>query len=116
YQGFCNCALSVSATTAPEASNNQHFGPSHFLRTTWTYPATNRLLFSGGAAFGFFGEDVKAEGVNRPEDIPILDVATGIAYNSQYKTSPGISATYGWNSATNFNGRFSVSYITGSHA
>src|SRR5206468_1771993 len=56
-QTGCNCSTAVSSTVVPEAAVRFEYGVNHLLQSTWSYPATNRLLFQAGASYGLFPKD-----------------------------------------------------------
>jgi len=90
-------------------------GPSRLTQATWSNPATNRLLFEAGATYGYNGQSpTRTEGVTR-DDISVTELSTGLVYGSY--TGPIACCAYGQGNRSNqANERFSVSYITGSHA
>src|SRR5205823_1828820 len=56
----CSCYFRVSTgTTSPEASVNLRFTPVHLVLSTWTYPATNRLLFEVGGSYNYSAQTVE---------------------------------------------------------
>lgn len=106
----------VLATRAPEAAIHQKY-PNSVTQVMWSFPATNRLLFEAGATI------LRAEQNNfrmadvAPDDIPIIELSTGVNYNARAAvpamgtTEPGVGQR-----RDQSNQRFSVSYVTGSHA
>jgi hypothetical protein len=112
WQETCNCFYSVTFNQAPEAASRNEFRPK-LLQATWSYPATNRLLFQAGATY-------MPQYLNNPlvpdagtDHIPITELSTGFTYNAK----PGVGFfTRGKDIADQANGRFLVSYVTGSHA
>lgn len=119
YQDACGCWESLTATTAPDGNTSFLYKPHYLSQSTWTYPATNKLLLQAGmsllrAQVQFFSRG----GIDVPGRITISD--------SNY---PGIGA-YQWGGIggsvqtdngdpqrqDNLNYRFAASYITGSHA
>ncbi len=114
----CNCLEQVSNVLAPEATSSPLNGWNNFIQTTWTYPATNRLLFTAGATWGLFpiSHDFVA---NPPDDVPagsifIQDIGTGIQYNSR-QPSHGVTS-YGKGRSNNLNQRVTAAYVTGTHS
>jgi hypothetical protein len=113
----CNCVENVSATVTPAAADSPHNGLNNFSQTTWTHPRTNRLLFTAGAAFGFFPIAIPYERNVSATDIGITDVGTGISYHARAPGATGYNVTnYGSGFSNNFSQRFSAAYVTGSHA
>ena len=43
----CQCLTRADTNIAPEAAHDQHY-PGNMLQNTWSYPATNHLLFQAG--------------------------------------------------------------------
>jgi hypothetical protein len=112
----CNCWLNISGggLTSPEATTSFHYGPMYLTQSTWSYPATNRLLFQAGASFLRQIYVTNRTAIDEAGTIPtgpnITELSTGYAYGalSTYVATP--------NNYNNYNQRASVSYITGSHA
>jgi hypothetical protein len=91
-------------------------------QSSWSYPATSRLLFQAGASFLI--QTVSYTVRQGTEDgghgfIPtaprITEQTTGFSWNAQ---SGGTDRDFGLRpqGSNNFSQRFAVSYITGSHA
>ena len=82
----------------------------------WSFPATNRLLFEAGATIRAEQNNFRMAGV-APDDIPIIELSTGVNYNARAAvpamgtTEPGEGQR-----RDQSNQRFSMSYVTGSHA
>lgn len=127
-QDNCFCFQGVSLTQAPTATIDIN-GSSSLTQFTWTNARTNRLLLEGG-----FTGLYQTQQPNRPEgvsttDIAVVDAGLGnLAYNAR-AFSAGNQFFYGgaglggdtlaYVTDVNFsqvNGRFSLSYVTGSHA
>src|SRR5262249_31115644 len=47
-QDNCSCFSGVDVNQSPEASYKGRFTPNSLAQATWSYPATNRLLFEAG--------------------------------------------------------------------
>jgi hypothetical protein len=114
-QQNCNCYTGVLQNRAPEATALSSY-PNNFLaQATWTYPMTNRVLIQGGLTYGSnpFRKDRPKE--QFPNAIAITDITTGYAYAA--KAIGTDYNDYGEGSkGPQYNGRASLSYITGSHA
>ena len=103
----CNCLGAIPGGNAsPEAAGSNRYWPNNKAQVTWTYPATNRLLFEAGV--------VVVDGVwnRRPQfedyDVRrITDTARGYSYGST--TGPG-EQVFGQH-----NEQVAMSYVTGSH-
>ena len=126
-QHGCQCMDAVSATLPPEAVQDYQYGPQIFSQTTWNYTATNKLLVQAGASFLFQGVNFSnGSGVNPNYFTGIghefLPDATHVSIKDNltqqtWNAIPASAFTYGLpDNSNNFNQRFSVSYITGSHA
>jgi hypothetical protein len=129
-QHGCQCMDSVSSVNSPESVQDFQYtstGPQILSQTTWSYTATNKLLVQAGATFMFQGVDYTngsgvspnyLTGIGQPivpdlQHVSIHDNLTQLTWNAL----PGGTAAYGvGDNSNNFNQRFSVSYITGSHA
>ena len=85
--------------------------------TTWSYPATNRLLFQAGVSLR---QDRQFNGV--PEEtgdaIPVLDLTSSVAYGSRFVSTTVVGDTeYGdMGNQYAYQTRARCSYVTGSHA
>ena len=113
----CVCIRLLTATRAPEASQNTKTGPGqHLSQATWTRPQSNRLLIEGGWSwlnnpFVF----ARTEGVG-PNDIEVTELSPLFIYNA-FGSSGIPPYNEGAPSQTGqMNGRGSVSYVTGSHS
>ncbi len=101
---------------APEAAIHQQY-PNAITQVMWSFPATNRLLFEAGATI------LRAEQNNfrmagvRPDDIPVTELTTGLNYNAR-AAIPAMNTTDAGTGQRRdqSNQRFSMSYVTGSHA
>ena len=117
-QDFCFCYYDSGAASnkAPEATYNYHKYPENLLQTTWSYPATSRVLVQAGwylRVDGHLSEKVAETG----NAIPVTDVGTGITYGSLFTANGATRENYGNHGSQNAYGtRVSMSYITGSHA
>src|ERR1700730_6258155 len=115
-QHNCNCHLFVdNGLRAPEAAVDYTYFGINLLQGTWTYAATSRLLFQ--AVMTYLRNITAAlpqPGVT-PNDIASIELSTGYNYNAAaFGLGPG-----GYDNRDDYgqrNQRFSMSYITGSHA
>jgi len=115
-QRNCNCHLFVdNGFRAPEAAVDYTYFGISLSQFTWSYPATNRLLFQAGGTI--------LQNMTAPRSQPEVN-ASNIAYielsrNFNYNADASGLATAGHGERVDYgqqNQRFSVSYITGSHA
>ena len=124
-QVACNCwlFLSAGANDAPQAASTTRVGKSEFggngvflSQGTWTYPVTNQLLLQAGGSFMHqpvfrVSTDPPPPGSNRHAT---RELSTG--YNYGGRSSGETSVDFGPLRNDNFEQRFSVSYVTGSHS
>jgi hypothetical protein len=124
YQSNCNCNRGISATVAPEAGFSIFYRPLHLAQATWSYTATNRLLFEAGVSLSIDHYATSAP-ENLPSavtatDVPMFEQSRGLAYNAKLNRPDGSggewNAASGGNSTDNGSGRLAASYVTGSHA
>jgi hypothetical protein len=102
----------------PEAGNWQNY-PNKVTQGTWSYPATNRLLFEAGATIMRASQNVYAMPGVYLNDIPVIELSRNLNYNARAsETGAGLCACdLGAGQRQDFeNERFSMSYITGTHA
>ena len=107
------CHQGLTRQIAPEGVLLWNFGPPNYiLQGTWTFPATNKLLFEAGATSLIFDfPTVPSEPYVTVTDISTLEAST----NYRYRSSAG-TYRYGHKVTDQSNQRFSVSYVSGSHA
>jgi hypothetical protein len=119
-QRTCQCNVYVQLNfqpRAPEAAYDSIFAPILLTQSTWSYPATNRLLFEAGATRLKNQHYTHPRGANR-DDISILETSSNVRYNAPNLGlgTIGLLPPGHANDYSQDNQRFSVSYITGSHA
>jgi hypothetical protein len=112
-QKNCKCysgtGLTAVTTTAPEADAQLRFWPQFLFQTAWTSPRTNRLLLDAGfSATISHWPRVANPGVGT-DSIRITEASTGFIYGAP-QTLQDLQ------DSDRYAQRFSVSYITGSHA
>ena len=95
---------------SPEATDYLTSDPNYLAQTKWVSPVTSRLLLEGGATF--FNETWKF--LQQPEFpvgrdvVSLRERSTGTRYRSDNQT---------WNAGNHqYNMRFAVNYVTGSHS
>lgn len=115
WQRNCNCPQ-LNANAAPEGMGN-HVYHENLADVGWTYTATGRLLFEAAAANYKASYDYDpVEGMNfTSNEIGVTELATGYRFNSR-ATATTTDGGYGVITHNQSNGRFAVSYITGSHS
>ncbi len=113
-QDYCWCYSYF--ITNPEAAWDFHVYPNNNWMATWTYPATNRLLFQAGVSLR---QDRQFNGVppETGDAIPVFDQTSGVAYGSRFVSTTIVGDTeYGdMGNQYAYQTRASMSYITGSH-
>ncbi len=105
----CLCRAIGALGSAPEAGLAFHFRPTGLYQGDWSAPITSKLLLEAGASLSITHWPTFLNPGVQPTDISILELSNNFRYNA--------SATYASKRATDRGAqRFSVSYITGSHA
>jgi hypothetical protein len=123
-QRSCGCfTRSDLGTYAPEATYSFIYYPNSITQATWSYPVTSRLLLEAGGTTLWQNQDNIRQNDVFPNDISVLELSTGYQYNANQPppsiaaSGLAISSTYGAGSRSHqSNQRFSMSYVTGSHA
>ena len=115
YQRNCNCFFGVDGSQGlrtPEASTMRRFKPVYVIQSTWSHPASNRLLFQAGRTYLHNAQNPgRAPGVSA-DDIAYIESTTQLQFNSKAQTANG-STDYSNNNTTHLNAqRFAVSYVT----
>lgn len=113
----CNCYNGVGQTQAPEASILIYY-ESSLTQATWSHPRTNRLLLEGGFTGLYNTQHPTAPPSVRPTDIAVTELSTNLSYNARaHVIGPNNTIAYVRDvQFGQWNGRFSASYVTGSHA
>jgi hypothetical protein len=114
----CNCYFNIqSGTLAPEATGDDLYWPNWRLQLSWSYPASNRLLFEAGGTV-VDGLVVRRLTGGTYDDTSILDLNRNFRYNSAGGNIAAFTQAWGPQAADfgQMNERFNVSYVTGSHA
>ena len=110
FQNNCNCVfnlLTTGARVTPEAAGPHKYYPNYLPSAAWTYPATSNVLLEAGVSVQALDQmDTREEGWD----------------DTSYRVvDQGLALTYG-NVATRtiprrqFQQRFALSYLTGSHS
>ena len=113
-QDSCVCRTGTTVVgsgvgLAPEGTLAYHFRPTGFFQGSWSAPLTNKLLVDASVAATInHWPQFRSPGVE-PHHISILEQSTGVRYNSRETyDDPNVQDRYAE--------RFSLSYVTGSHA
>ena len=122
HQNNCSCPFGLTGVggvnavkPAPESRAPHVYNPQYLPLVSWTFPATNKLLFEAGQSALVLNEDSRRQPEVGPNDIRVTDLALNIAYGSDANNNVW-SGSYTRRFVTKYNGRFAASYITGSHA
>ena len=121
-QGNCSCFYPLLESAggtlpSPEATGQHTYNVNYLPLVTWTFPATNRMLFEAGASANVFNNHTKRQvqdGVTT-DIIAITDLATNYRYGSR---ATGLTHAGGYRVQHNrqYRQRFAMSYVTGSHS
>lgn len=110
YQNHCDCHRGIAdGRTSPEAAHRRIYKPNNVPQASWSFPATNRLLFEAGVTARIFNW------VNTPAEPDITTLSISVleqSTNFRYRAAPN----YGEHLSSGADQRFAVSYITGTHA
>jgi hypothetical protein len=122
YQNNCSCQVGLaSGGVAAEAVPQFIYSPNYLMQATWTFPASNKLLFEAGATVLRFTYPRNPQpGAGAPggsgqgtavtfNDISILEQSTNFRYNSA-------ASGYGDILTNSRVQRFAATYSTGSHS
>ena len=103
-----------------DATVDYDYLPAVVSQGTWSYTVNNKLLIQAGVSYLYNRLDVTPSSLTRPTDIAITELSTGRAFNAYTTALPHTTIdirNYGDNEQLGqHNERFSVSYVTGSHA
>ena len=104
----CFCHWYLSSTVSPDASVVNHTDPNIVAQLTWNAPITNRLLIDAGwtyhaESWGFWPQPYLPAGI-----IAATELSTGVNFRSR-------AAANRQDRSLQTNGKFNVSYVTGSH-
>jgi hypothetical protein len=110
YQNHCDCHRGIAGgTTSPEAAWARIYRPNNVPMAAWTFTATNRILVEVSASARIFNWiNVPAHPEVTKETISVLEQSN----NFRYRAAPN----YGEHLSSGADQKFSVSYITGTHA
>jgi hypothetical protein len=122
-QPNCSCFWPLLETAqqqgiqgTPEAVGGHNYLVNYLPLVSWTYPASNRLLIEAGASANVFDNHTKRTDPSVAYDtIAITELSNNFRYGSRALT---LTHAGGYRVQHNrqYRQRFSVSYITGSHA
>ena len=118
-QPNCNCSfnlLNPGTLRTPEAAGQHHYNPNGLPSASWTYPATNRLLFEAGLSMNIFTNQGKRQPETGTAIMPITDTGLNLVYGSRGDQLGNNGGSYTIFKRRQYHERFAVSYVTGSHA
>ena len=123
WQRACGCRLAIGlgAPSSPEATTDFDYGKGDGMQlsqTSWTYPATNKLLIQATASFLI--QDVRFTNFQTPSSDAraITEQLTGYTWGALPgpSTAPLQGGSYDdAHNGNNFGQRLAMSYVTGSH-
>src|SRR5439155_86514 len=120
-QNNCSCPFGLTGVgginavkPAPESRAYHVYNPQYLPLVTWTYTASNRLVFEAGQSALVLNEDSRRQPYVSPDDIRVTDLALNIVYGADGSNNVW-SGSYTRRFVTKYNSRFSASYVTGSH-
>ena len=121
-QNNCSCPfglLGVGGATAikpaPEALGEHHYNPNVLPLVSWSFPATNRILFEAAVSANILGENSRRLPETGVNDISVTDLSANRVYGSS-ATNLIWSGSYNQMTLHQYHQRFATSYITGTHA
>jgi hypothetical protein len=121
-QNNCSCPFGLTGVggvnpviPAPESRGLHVYNPQYVPIVSWSFPATNKLLFEAGASANILNEDSRPQVEVGPNDIRVQDLALNLNYGSEASNNTW-SGSFARRFVNKFNYRVSASYITGSHA
>src|SRR5438876_7098537 len=116
HQNNCSCPFGLTGVggvnavkPAPDSRAYHVYNPQYLPLGTWTYTATNRLLFEAAQSALILNEDSRRQPYVGPDDIRVTDLALTIAYRS-YANNNIWSGSYTRRIVTKDNHRLSASY------
>jgi hypothetical protein len=118
-QHNCNCVYNLLQATAnqttPESATIHEYEPNYNALISWTYPATNQLLFTlGGGANHVTQTDRRGPEVVTERSIEVTEQSLALTYGAAYGPTIG-GASYSSITRSQYHQQVAVSYITGSH-
>jgi hypothetical protein len=117
YQHSCNCNYWIQwGLVEQDATVDYLYEPAVVSQGTWSYTVNNKLLIQAGVSYLYNRLDVTPSALTQPTDVSITELSTGRQFNA-YAAPVLDIRVYGDNEQLGqHNERFSVSYVTGSHA
>lgn len=110
----CTQALDIPGNRSPEATQQTKYSPNWTSRLLWTYTATNKLLLEAGGGPLILVQDQTPQ-PGQTDAPQVTDLSNNFVFNARSNDLSG-AGNYGDHAAKQFQAKFSVSYVTGSHA
>ncbi len=120
FQANCNCVYALfrpqgGPLVTPEAATEHAYDPAYNITTTWTYPATNRLMFMiAGGANHITQTNRRGLGVDE-NSIQVTEQSLDLKYGAAYGATVG-GSSYSTLPRTQYHEQFSLTYVPGSHS
>ena len=114
FQQHCDCRRDVDTDLRPEAVRQRKYGPSGIQQILYTYPASNRLLIEAGWTYSHYHSETARPPGTTTRHIGYTDQATGYDQSSAWSTNTAYAPKH--KIFDQWNERFTVSYVTGSHS
>ncbi|OFW49102.1 MAG: hypothetical protein A3G77_10065 [Acidobacteria bacterium RIFCSPLOWO2_12_FULL_68_19] len=120
FQANCNCVYALfrpqgGPLVTPEAATEHAYEPDYNVTTTWTYPATNRLLVMASGGVNHISQtNRRGAGVDE-NSIQITEQSLDLKYGAAYGATLG-GSSYSTIPRTQYHQQFSVTYVPGSHS
>jgi hypothetical protein len=116
----CSCLMFLLAPqngvlAAPEATGEHHYNPNTFPSVSWTFPATNRLLFESSVSMQAFHNTTKREPGVAPNVIQVTELNNNYRWGSRAVSINTAGGNYTTLKREFYFQRATASYITGSH-
>src|SRR5262245_40604181 len=116
YQDNCHCRFDLTSAQSPEAATTL-FYKLPLTQGTWSYPATNRLLFDAGVTYLRNEKNIPLWDGATADSIAIIDSGLGLTYHAGNRGLGNVGYTPNTpDTDPQINGRGAMSYVTGSHA
>ena len=120
----CQCTiglLGASPVAAPETVGLHDYKPQYMAIVTYTYIASNKLLFETGVSTNRYSRNPQRPpadgtgGVVTVNNIAVTDVGLNLQYGSRAIALSSGAGAYRPQPDQRYHQKFAVSYITGSH-
>ena len=116
-QKNCTCfymLLEPAVLPAPEAVGEHTYSPLYIPLVSYTYPASNRLLFEAAGSGQVATNSAQRQPETGPLDISITDIGLNRLYNSRAANLTQ-TGSYTINPVRQYHQKFTASFFTGRH-